>query len=107
MGVQFGPTDSCLKEYLGSTVSLAFSRYWWMYFILFLSEILSDIFSHWVKNVGRKKGWFGNDEYGDPAREATYVKLKGWMMVCITIGFFTISLVAFEIDYDAKTHNAF
>ena len=98
----FGPTDSATKQYLGSSVSMPFRHYWYMYILLFLSEIFSDLLSDWMKKLGRKYGYFGNKQ-GDPAREATYVKLKPWMMVCVFIAFFSISELAYEIDYDAKT----
>lgn len=68
------------------------------------AEMVTDLFAEWTKRFGRSMEWFGSKEHGDPARHSIYCKLQTWMMVYVFIAFFAISLLAFEIDFDAKNN---
>ena len=99
-----------------------------VYIVMLLSEMITDLFAEWVKRFGRAVGWFGSKEHGDPARHSIYCKLQTWMMAYVFIAvrprltqfyaltlflthchshfsqFFAISLLAFEIDFEAKNN---
>ena len=69
---------------------------------MLFSELTTDFVAEWTKKFGRAMGWFGREDGTDPARHSIYAKLQTWMMVFVFIAFFAISLLAFEIDFEAK-----